>query len=110
MSSSKILLSLGIWTAVGVCLFCTARAVGLSLSIGDIWLLITIQLPLQLIPIQGFANAGNHEGGWITALMIIGIPATDGLKFALVSHTLLLSYVLALGLVALFIRKKIFKA
>ena len=98
------LVSFGIWTCVGACFFCTAKAIGLPLDFMDVWLLITIQLPLQMIPLQGVANAGNHEGGWIAGLSLLGIPADQGLQFALLSHALLLSYVLTLGPLAFFIR------
>jgi glycosyltransferase 2 family protein len=98
--------SLGIWAAVGACFYCTARAIGLTLGMGDIWFIITVQLPLQLIPLQGVANAGNHEGGWVAALALIGIPASEGLTFALTSHAILLSYVMVIGFVALIVQKK----
>lgn len=105
ITSQEFFISLGIWAAIGACLYCTARAVGLDLSIGGIWFLITIQFPLQLIPIQGFANAGNHEGGWIAALAILGVPASEGIEFALTSHAIILLYVLLLGLFAFTVRK-----
>jgi hypothetical protein len=60
---------------------------------------------LQLIPVQGFANAGNHEGGWIAALAILGVPVSEGLEFALTSHAIILLYVLLLGLFAFTVRK-----
>jgi hypothetical protein len=97
----EILISAAIWTAVASCFFCAARAIGLPLSLMQVWLLITIQLPMQLIPVQGIANAGNHEGGWVAGLMLLGFPAAAALEFALLSHAIVLLYVLALGPVAL---------
>ena len=102
----EVVQSLGIWLAIGGCLFCAARAVGLSLGLGDAFFLISVQLPFQLIPIQGFANAGNHEGGWIAALTILGIPASSGLVFALASHALMFVYVVSLWVVSLFVRRR----
>lgn len=101
----EVLESLGVWAAVGMCFYCVVKAVGLQLGIGDVWLLITIQLPLQLIPVQGFANAGNHESGWVAGLMILGVSASEALKFALASHAILLSYVMVLGFFALFTQR-----
>lgn len=98
---TEILISAGIWTAVASCFFCAARAIGLPLSLMQVWLLITIQLPMQLIPVQGIANAGNHEGGWVAGLMLLGVPAAAALQFALLSHAIVLLYVLALGPAAL---------
>ncbi len=92
-----IIQSLAIWFAVGACFYCTVKAVGLGLSIGEVWVLVSIQLPLQLIPLQGFANAGNHEVGWVIALALFGISYSDSLKFAITSHALLMGYVIALG-------------
>lgn len=101
----EIILSIGIWAAVGAVFYCTTKAVSLPLNFGEIWVIITIQLPLQLIPVQGFANAGNHEGGWVTALALMGIPASKGLQFAIASHAILLIYVMMLGPVALITKK-----
>jgi uncharacterized membrane protein YbhN (UPF0104 family) len=103
----EVIQSLGVWMGIGGCLFCAARAVGLSLGLGDAIFLISVQFPLQLIPIQGFANAGNHEGGWIAALAILGIPASSGLVIALTSHALVFVYVVSLGMVSLFIRSRL---
>ena len=103
-SFKEIFVSLGIWACVGACFFCTVQAIGLPLGLMEVWLLITIQLPLQLIPLQGVANAGNHEGGWIAGLALLGVPAEQGLNFAILSHVLLLTYVLTLGPYAFFIR------
>ncbi len=98
-------ISFGIWACVGACFFCTAQAIGLPLGFLQVWLLITIQLPLQLLPLQGVANAGNHEGGWIAGLALLGVSTDQGLHFALLSHALLLTYVLALAPSALLIRR-----
>ncbi len=97
----EIVLSFGIWTSVASVFFCVAQAIGLPLSITQVWLLITIQLPLQLLPIQGLANAGNHEGGWVAGLLLFGVPASAAIEFALASHAILLLYVIGLGLVGL---------
>ena len=100
--------SLGVWTMVGGALYCAARAVALPLSIGDIWFIVTVQLPLQLAPVQGMANAGNHEAGWIAALTMLGLDAGSALDFALATHVLLLVYiaVTALVLAALQLKSK----
>lgn len=104
-SGLEVLESLGVWAAVGMCFYCVVKAVGLKMGIGDVWLLITIQLPLQVIPVQGFANAGNHESGWVAGLLILGVSASEALKFALASHAILLSYVLVIGFFAFFTQR-----
>ena len=98
---SEIAVSVGVWTAIGSCYFCAARAIGLPLSMLEVCLLISLQLLLQLIPVQGFANAGNHEGGWVAGLMLLGVSTQTAIEFALLSHALIILYVLTLGPAAL---------
>jgi uncharacterized membrane protein YbhN (UPF0104 family) len=97
----ELFLSLGIWIAIAGVLFCVVRAIKLPIGFGGVWLLITIQLPLQLIPVQGLANTGNHEGAWIAALSLLGIPLMQAAEFAVTSHVIILFYVLVLGTVPL---------
>jgi uncharacterized membrane protein YbhN (UPF0104 family) len=96
----EVIISLWIWMAVAGMFYCIVKAINLPIGLGDIWLIITIQLPLQMIPVQGIANTGNHEGGWIAALVLIGIPFSKAAEFAVISHIVILFYVLALGAVA----------
>lgn len=100
-SLSEMAVSLCIWVAVAGVFFFVAQSIGLSISLVQVWLLISLQLPLQLIPVQGIANAGNHEGGWVAGLLLIGFSAQQALEFALTSHVILISYVLVLGLAGL---------
>jgi hypothetical protein len=79
------------------------------MAFDELLFLIVIQLIMQLIPIQGFANSGNHEGGWTAAMMLIGYPADVSLQFALASHVIIFSFVCALGLSSLLLRFIYFK-
>jgi uncharacterized membrane protein (DUF106 family) len=56
------------------------------------------------MPIQGFANSGNHETGWTGALLLMGYAAEPALNFALTSHAIILIYALLIGLIALILR------
>ena len=98
---SEYIISLAIWIAVAGCFYFAAHAIGLPLNPIQVWLLVTLQLPLQLVPLQGFANAGNHEGGWIAGLVLLGVPASTAFEISLATHTILLAYVLVLGPAAL---------
>jgi len=89
--------SIGIWCTLGACIFCLARAMGLALNGGEVILLIGIQMPLQFIPVQGLANTGNHEGGWVAGLTLLGLTAPAALQWALLSHAIFLIYVMAIG-------------
>jgi hypothetical protein len=101
---NEMLASLGVWLAISGALYCTSRAIHLPIGLGGVLFLVTIQLPLQLLPVQGFANTGNHEWGWVVALSLLGIPGDEGLRFALTSHALILIYVLAISPVLLLAR------
>ena len=100
----EILLSVTIWIASATMLWSIAAAMHLSLSLDELLFLVAIQLVMQLFPIQGFANSGNHESGWIAAMMMIGYPADISLQFALASHAIVLVFVLFLGFMALILR------
>ena len=95
-----------IWLSVFSSQYCMIQSIGLDLSFSEVVFLSTIQFPLQLLPIQGVANSGNHEGAWVTALVLMGFKADSALSFALASHGVLIVYVLLLGIVALFTGNK----
>lgn len=97
-------MSFGIWISVAVVFYCVVQALDLPIGMGGACFLVSVQLPLQLAPVQGFANTGNHEGGWIAALSLLGIPVSQAVEFAVTSHVLILSYVLILGIIPAVIR------
>jgi len=99
----ELTLSFLIWFFVGCTLFSVVVALSIPLSFLDIWFLTAIQLPLQLVPIQGVANAGNHEIGWVAGFSVLGISPDLGLSFALASHVAIILYVALLGIVGLLI-------
>lgn len=96
----EMAISFSIWLTVAGSFFCVLMAIGLPLNFVQIWLLITIQLPLQLIPLQGIANTGNHEGAWVTGLVLLGVGPERALSVALVSHAIFFAYVILLGGIA----------
>ncbi len=98
--TSEVITSLSVWLFIGLTTFCIIRSIGLQLSFLDVWFVSTVQLPMQLFPIQGVANSGNHEAGWIAALGLFGIPPAESLPLALASHIILICYVSLLGTIA----------
>lgn len=104
MNLKEIILTFGIWASIAACTACIAAAIQLPISPADIVLLIAVQLSMQLMPVQGFANSGNHEGGWVAALMMMGCSGNSALKFAFTSHAIMLVYVIVIGLITLIIR------
>lgn len=89
-----------IWMGVYASQYCMIRSIGVDLGLPEIIFLSAIQLPLQMLPVQGLANSGNHEGGWVISLVLMGFNAQDALKYALASHGVLVGYVALIGLLA----------
>jgi hypothetical protein len=104
MNLREIVLTWGIWLSIALSMWCITAAMELHISVINIVLLIALQLVMQLLPVQGFANSGNHESGWVAALVLMGHPMDMAVKFALTSHAILLLYVILLGLMALILR------
>jgi hypothetical protein len=104
MSLREVMLTFAIWASIAACTACIAASMQLPITPVEVVFLIAIQLAMQLMPIQGFANSGNHESGWVSALMLMGCPGDLALKFAFTSHAIILIYVLFLGLIALVVR------
>ncbi len=99
-SGKELLQSLLIWFWIGCTTFCVIRSLDIPLAFLDVWFFAAIQLPLQLLPIQGLANSGNHEAGWLVALKLLDIAQADAMAVTLASHIIFISYVLLLGAVA----------
>lgn len=103
-------LSVAIWITIGLLIYCTARALGLALGPADAWFLSTVQMPFQILPIQGVASSGSHEAGWVGAMALLGYDPKEALRFALAGHLLILVYVAVftafLGVLALWVRAR----
>ena len=106
MNAQEIVLTFGVWASIASCIGCIAKAMQLPISFADIVFLIALQLVMQLMPVQGIANSGNHESGWVAALMLMDYPGDLALKFALTSHAIILAYVILIGLIAFMLRIK----
>lgn len=90
-----------IWVSVYISQYCMIRSIGLDLKLSEVVFISAIQFPLQMLPVQGLANSGNHEGGWVSALVLMGFSAQESLKYAIASHGVLIIYVALLGLLAM---------
>jgi len=97
----EVLVSLFLWFWSGCTTFCVIKSLSIPLNFMDVWFLAAIQLPLQLFPFQGLANAGNHEAGWLAALSLLGITPAEGLPLSMASHVIIICYVAVLGSLAL---------
>ena len=93
-----LLLTLGIWLCINTNFFLITLGISYSFSFFQIVVVSIIMIPLTLFPIQGFANLGAHELGWITAFTLFNYTYQDALNIAVSSHIVYVFFVLLLGL------------
>ena len=93
-----LFLTFGIWLCINTNFFLITLGIGYSFSFFQIVVVSIIMIPLTLFPIQGFANLGAHELGWITAFTLFNYTYQDALNIAVSSHIVYVFFVLLLGL------------
>lgn len=96
-----LLLTMGIWLCVYTNFYLIVLSMGYRMSYFEIIVVSIIMVPLTLLPIQGIANLGTHEVGWVGALALFGQPQETSLAIAVGSHAILLVFVLLLGALGL---------
>jgi uncharacterized protein (TIRG00374 family) len=92
-------LTITIWLCVLTNLYFIMLSLGYSLTFFQIGMITIIMVPISLLPLQGFANLGTHEIGWIAAFALFGYSNTTALTIAVSSHIVLLLFVLLLGFI-----------
>ncbi|MFN2128405.1 MAG: lysylphosphatidylglycerol synthase transmembrane domain-containing protein [Anaerolineales bacterium] len=100
------LITIIIWFCVQTTFYFIVLSLGESLSFYQMFVVSIVMIPMTLLPIQGFANLGTHEIGWVAAFSLFGYPETNALKIAVSSHIILLLFVLLLGSLGLILIKK----
>jgi SAM-dependent methyltransferase len=88
-----------IWLAVYLNFYLIAGSLGYWLEFGHVVVLSLLMVPLTLLPLQGVANLGSHEVGWVATLTLFGYSSDEALVLAAGSHVVLLAFVLILGAV-----------
>jgi uncharacterized protein (TIRG00374 family) len=91
--------TIAIWLCVYANFYFIAAGLGHWLELGHVVVLSVLMIPLTLFPVQGVANFGSHEAGWVAAFAIFGYPPEQALAVAIGSHAVLLLEVLLLGFV-----------
>jgi uncharacterized protein (TIRG00374 family) len=94
-----IILSVGIWICVILNFYFILLALGYSLTLFQIMVITIIMVPISLFPIQGFANIGTHEVGWVVAFSLFDYPKNIALNIAISTHIILFFLVLCLGVI-----------
>ena len=92
-----LMVTVGIWTCINTTFFLITLSLGYSFNFFQIVVVSIIMVPVTLFPIQGFANLGAHEFGWITAFTLFNYPYLDALSIAVNSHIVYVFFVLMLG-------------
>lgn len=92
-----------IWLCIYTNFYLLTLSLGYRFDYFQVVVISIIMIPMTLLPIQGFANLGTHEVGWITAFAIFNQPEQLGVTMAFSSHVLLLLFVLVLGALGLFL-------
>jgi len=93
-----LLITIGIWICVNSNFYLITLALGYSFNFFQIAIVSIIMVPVTLFPIQGFANLGAHELGWVTAFTLFGYQYPDALNIAVSSHIVYVFFVILLGL------------
>ena len=93
-----LLNTIGILICVNLNFYLITLALGYSFNFFQIIVVSIIMVPVTLFRIQGFANLGAHELGWVTAFTLFGYPYLDALNIAVSSHIVYVFFVLLLGL------------
>jgi uncharacterized protein (TIRG00374 family) len=96
------LLTAGIWLCIYSNFYFAARSMGLPISFYHIAIISIVMIPLTLLPLQGFANIGTHEVGWVSVLAAFNYPYETALAIATGTHFILLISVLVSGGAAFF--------
>jgi uncharacterized protein (TIRG00374 family) len=92
-----LLITLAVWLCVYTNYFFIVVGLGYQMTYFQVIVVSIIMIPMTLLPIQGFANFGTHEIGWVIAFSIFNQQREVALNVAFSTHILLLLFVLLLG-------------
>lgn len=93
-----LVVTIGIWLCINGNFLLITLALGYSFNFFQIVVVSMIMVPVTLFPVQGFANLGAHEIGWVTAFSMFGYSSQSALKIAISSHVVYVFFVIVLGL------------
>jgi len=89
--------SYAIWLCVLMMYYSITSALGFEATLGQMVLISVILIPLSLSPVQGFANLGTHEAGWVAAFSLFGYGFDDAFSLAVTSHVVLFVLFVLIG-------------
>ena len=101
------LLSGGIWLCIYANFYCIVTSLGFEPTFLQMIVVSVILVPLTLLPVQGIANIGAHEAGFVAALSMFGHSIDSAIVIAVTSHVVLFLFVLVWGVTgALLVRRR----
>jgi hypothetical protein len=89
------------WSFVYTNFYLIVLSLGFQFSYFQMIVVSVLMIPLTLLPVQGFANLGSHEVGWVLAFSIFNQPMSTSLTLAVSSHIVMLFFALLIGLVGI---------
>ena len=92
-----LIITLAIWLCVYTNYYLVVVSLGYQVTYFQVIVVSIIMIPMALLPIQGLANFGTHEIGWVIAFSIFNQNRDMALNVAFSTHILLLFFVLLLG-------------
>jgi len=78
------------WLAMYVQHYSFVWALGYRLDWTDVLWIQLLLMPIQLLPVRGFADAGTHETAWIIGALAVGVGAGKAVELAIGTHLLVL--------------------
>ncbi len=76
------------WAAMYVQHYAFLSALGFSIDpVQVLWMQLLV-VPVQLLPIRGFADLGTHEAAWFAAASIVGLASSAAAVVAIGTHLL----------------------
>jgi len=78
------------WLAMYVQHYSFVWALGYRLDWADVLWMQLLLMPIQLLPVRGFADAGTHEAAWIIGALAVGVGAGEAVELAIGTHLLAL--------------------
>jgi len=78
------------WLAMYVQHYSFVWALGYRLDWAAVLWIQLLLMPIQLLPVRGFADAGTHEAAWIIGAVAVGVGSVEAVELAFGTHLLAL--------------------
>jgi len=83
-----VVASAAMWAVMYVQHYSFVRALGYELAGSEVLWIQLLLVPIQVLPIRGFADLGTHEAAWMLGAVAVGITASKAAELALGTHLL----------------------